>query len=50
MLIWVAGGRAAARFEPARKGWCLMSTYEEFMIILTVALLIVSILSYTNKK
>ncbi len=28
----------------------LMSTYEEFMIILTTGLLIVAILSYTHKK
>ena len=28
----------------------IMSTYEELQIILTTALLIVAILSYTNKK
>ena len=28
----------------------IMSTYEEFMVILTVALLIVAILTYTHKK
>jgi len=28
----------------------LMSTYEEFMVILTVALLIVAILNLKNKK
>ena len=28
----------------------LMSTYEEFMIILTIALLIVAILNIKNKK
>lgn len=28
----------------------IMSTYEEFMVILTVALLIVAILNYTHKK
>ena len=28
----------------------LMSTYEEFMIILTIALLIITILSLKNKK
>jgi len=27
-----------------------MSTYEEFMVILTVALLIVAILNYSHKK
>nr|DAK53010.1 MAG TPA: Putative Holin-like Toxin (Hol-Tox) [Caudoviricetes sp.] len=26
--------------------WCLMSTYEEFMVILTVAILIVTILNH----
>ncbi len=29
---------------------CLMSTYEEFMVILTVALLIVAILNLKHKK
>nr|DAZ13277.1 MAG TPA: Putative Holin-like Toxin (Hol-Tox) [Caudoviricetes sp.] len=32
------------------KGVVLMSTYEELMIILTTASLIVSILKYTHKK
>ena len=32
------------------RGVILMSTYEEFMIILATANLIVSILSYTKKK
>lgn len=32
------------------KEWCLMSTYEEFMVILTIALLIVAILNLKNKK
>ncbi|MCC8060383.1 MAG: putative holin-like toxin [Clostridiales bacterium] len=27
-----------------------MSTYEEFMVLLTIALLIVSILTYVNHK
>lgn len=38
------------RFETLRKGVVLVSTYEEFMIILTTALLIVSILNMKNKK
>ena len=41
------------RFPPASslvEGVVIMSTYEEFMIILTVGLLIVAILNYTNKK
>ena len=28
----------------------LMSTYEEFMVILNIVLVIVAILSYTHKK
>ena len=32
------------------EGMMLMSTYEEFMIILTIALLIVAILNVKNKK
>ena len=28
----------------------IMSTYEEFAIIISVAMLIIAILSYTNKK
>lgn len=32
------------------KGECLMTTYEEFMVILTVALLIVAILNLKHKK
>ena len=47
MLIRVAEGRASTCFEFVRRRWCLMSTYEELMIILTIASLIVAILSYT---
>jgi len=32
-----------------QKGWMLMSTYEEFMILLTAELLIVAILNLKNK-
>lgn len=32
------------------EGVVLMSTYEEFQIILTTALLIIAILNYTHKK
>ncbi len=32
------------------KGGRLMSTYEEFMILIDIALLIVSILNMKNKK
>ena len=41
------------RFPPASslvEGVVIMSTYEEFMIILTVASLIVAILNFTHKK
>ena len=50
MLTWVAGGRALTRSEILRKVVIIMSTYEEFMILLTFALLIVAILNYTHKK
>ena len=50
MLTRAAGGRALTRSESLRKGVIIMSTYEEFMIILTVGLLIVAILNYTHKK
>ena len=45
----VVGGRAHIRSEPAER-MMLMSTYEEFSLILTVALLIVSILNMKSKK
>ena len=45
----VVGGRVLIRSEPAER-MMFMSTYEEFSIILTVALLIVSILNVKNKK
>ena len=38
------------RSEPFGKGEMLMSTYEEFMIILATASLIVAILNYAHKK
>ena len=41
------------RFPPASslaEGVVIMSTYEEFMIILTTASLIIAILNYTHKK
>ena len=50
MLTWGAGGRALTQSETLRKVVIIMSTYEEFMVILTVALLIVAILNYTHKK
>lgn len=50
MFTWAAGGRAPTRSETLRKVVVLMTTYEEFMVILTVALLIVAILNLKNKK
>ena len=50
MLTRAAGGRALTRSESCGKGLIIMSTYEEFMVILTVSLLIVAILSLKNKK
>ena len=50
MLNRGAGGRALTRSETLRKAVIIMSTYEEFMVILTVGLLIVEILILKNKK
>ncbi|ERI75742.1 hypothetical protein CLOSYM_03072 [[Clostridium] symbiosum ATCC 14940] len=33
----------------SERGWSVMSTYEEFMIIINVAMLIVAILVYIDK-
>ncbi|MCI8274776.1 MAG: hypothetical protein HFI66_04040 [Lachnospiraceae bacterium] len=45
-----AAGRACDHSVPSLAGGVvLMSTYEEFMVILTVALLIVAILNLKNK-
>ena len=41
-----AGGRAAIRSEFWKGGILMMSTYEEFMILLTFAGLIIAILNY----
>lgn len=38
------------RFGGLTKGVVIMSTYEEFMIILTVVNVIIAILNYTHKK
>lgn len=45
-----AVGVAALPVPSLAEGGMLMSTYEEFMIILTLALLIVAILNLKNKK
>ncbi|MBD5543940.1 MAG: hypothetical protein HDR01_06815 [Lachnospiraceae bacterium] len=50
MLNRVAGGRAFTQSETLRKVVIIMSTYEEFMVILTISLLIVAILNLKNKK
>ena len=44
-----AGGRAAIRSEFWKGGILMMSTYEEFMILLTFAGLIIAILNYHDK-
>lgn len=49
MLTKAAGRAAVHPFRVLRKGVVLMSTYEEFMVILTVALLIVAVLNLKNK-
>ncbi len=43
-----AGGRAAP--VPSLSEVVLMSTYEELQLIVSVAMLIIAILSYTHKK
>ena len=50
ILTRIAGGRALTRSEILRKVVIIMSTYEEFMVIIAVAGLIVSILNLKNKK
>lgn len=50
MLTQGAGGRALTRSENLPEEVIIMSTYEEFMVILTVSLLIVAILNLKNKK
>ena len=42
-------GTCRTRSEPVRR-WCYMSTYEELQLIVSVAVLIVTILDYTHKK
>ena len=49
MLTRGAGGRAAPVLA-CQKGVIIMSTYEELSLIVSIALLIVAILSYTHKK
>jgi len=49
MFTQAAGGRATIRSE-FQKGGILMSTYEEFVIILAIANLVVSILTLHDKN
>lgn len=50
MLNRGAGGRALTQSETQRKVVGIMTTYEEFMVLLTMGLLIVAILNLKNKK
>ena len=50
IFTWVAGGRALTQSEVLTEGVIIMSTYEEFMILLTFMLVIVGILNLKNKK
>ncbi len=50
MFTQGAGGRALTRSEYLTVEVIIMSTYEEMQITLTIALLIVAILSLKNKK
>ncbi len=45
VFCWEAGGACSHPFYPVER-MRPMSTYEEFMVILTVALLIIEILKY----
>ncbi len=49
MLTWAAGRACGHSVPSLAEGVVLMSTYEEFMVTLTVALLIVAILNLKNK-
>ena len=50
ILTQGAGGRALTPSETLRKVVIIMSTYEELNLIVSVALLIVTILNFTHKK
>lgn len=50
MLTWGVGGRALTRSEYLSEGVIIMNTYEELSLIVSVALLIVTILNLKNKK
>lgn len=44
------GKRQSPPFRAIRKEGDIMSTYEEFMIILTACSLLIAILNYTHRK
>ena len=50
MLTQATGGAAPTFFGGLAKGVVIMSTYEELMIIIAIAGLIISILNMKNKK
>lgn len=50
MFTWGAGGHALTRSEYLPEGVIIMSTYEELSLIVSIALLIVTILNLKNKK
>ena len=50
MFTQGAGGRARTHSETLRKVVIIMSTYEEFMIMLTAVNVIIAILNYIHKK
>ena len=43
-------GTCSCPFRVLRKGVIIVSTYEEFMVLLTMGIFIVAILSLENKK
>ena len=52
-IIYLPGSRTGgklSRSESCERRRCFMSTYEELQLIVSVALLIVAILTYTHKK
>lgn len=50
MLTQATGGAAPTCFGGLAKGMVIMSTYEELMIIIAIAGLIISILNMKNKR
>ncbi len=50
IFVRAAGGRALTYPEIWHEGGIIMSTYEEFMVLLTTASLIIAILNFAHKK